>query len=613
MSEKPFNEHSYLKNLVPKVFRTEGDVVGFEPDKITQSLIRETGLDQKDADKITELVIRRIISSGIKFLSGPHIREIVCSILSEQHFEEERKLYTRIGMPLMDYEEILEKGIANHRTPIVNPEKIHHRAANRISEEYALLRILDSTESHAHLFGDIHIHKLRFFDLRPMSQIWDARIILKQGLPPLDNYIPCCNLKPAKSLREAIHQLVKWLILTQNEFCGTQGFRFLTTFLAPYAKGIIKSDLVEIMRNFVYEINHLSIVSSRYITPCSLYVSPNIPDSFLKVPAIGSNGKAEEYYEDCIEESENLFNALTDVFIEGDDNKGPFKSPKHEILLNSKWIEEYNEIYSKVWDEISKMKTPILINANVNFPNKEKKELISSNNNIYGGILQEICINLPRFSYISKDEDQFIDIIDSTMNLVSQILMKKYETIKKRLNSNFLPLSNTFIDNTPIYRLEDQMLSISFVGLNEAVKSLTDFELHEHLDAFNLGKKILAEMNRMCVEFSKQKNIVHVLSENISRKAPSRFAKSDLKHYPKKAIPHSNGDSSYYTNSAHFRKDVEIDLYERIKKQEAYHYYIQNGAIEYIYLKDLKRAELDIEDLIRKVFLSSKLAKMKLV
>ncbi len=65
----------YLTKLLPQVFRTEGDVVAFDTAKIEQSLMRETSLDQKTADRITELVVRRIISSGIKFLSGPHIRE----------------------------------------------------------------------------------------------------------------------------------------------------------------------------------------------------------------------------------------------------------------------------------------------------------------------------------------------------------------------------------------------------------------------------------------------------------------------------------------------------------------------------------------------------------
>ncbi|MCK4379909.1 MAG: hypothetical protein KAW51_02145, partial [Candidatus Lokiarchaeota archaeon] len=118
----------YLTKLLPQVFRTEGDVVPFDLAKIEQSLVNETGLDQILAYKITELVVRRIISSGIRFLSGPHIREIVCSILSEQHFEEERKLYTRIGMPLMDYEAILEYGVDENANQDMNPESIHHWA-----------------------------------------------------------------------------------------------------------------------------------------------------------------------------------------------------------------------------------------------------------------------------------------------------------------------------------------------------------------------------------------------------------------------------------------------------------------------------------------------------
>ena len=110
-------------DLLPKVFRTEGDLTEFNSTRIYDSILKETKLSEDNVKKITELVVRRIVSSGIKFLSGPHIREIVCSILSEQHFENERKLYTRIGMPLMDYEEILEKGLVKHPKRLMNPEK----------------------------------------------------------------------------------------------------------------------------------------------------------------------------------------------------------------------------------------------------------------------------------------------------------------------------------------------------------------------------------------------------------------------------------------------------------------------------------------------------------
>ncbi|GAI63806.1 unnamed protein product, partial [marine sediment metagenome] len=40
----------FLKNLLPRVSRTEGDVVPFDPLKIKQSIVKETGLNDKVAE-----------------------------------------------------------------------------------------------------------------------------------------------------------------------------------------------------------------------------------------------------------------------------------------------------------------------------------------------------------------------------------------------------------------------------------------------------------------------------------------------------------------------------------------------------------------------------------
>ena len=595
-------------DLFPKVFRTEGDLAEFESSRIFDSIIKETGMSETNANKITELVVRRIISSGIKFLSGPHIREIVCSILSEQHFENERKLYTRIGIPLMDYEKILENGFDNHPKKIINPEKIHNRAANRISEEYAHLKILTSEESEAHLSGDLHIHKLRYFDLRPLTQIWDPRVILENGLPPIKNFIPCCKLKPTNNLKQAIHQLIKWLALIQNEFCGNQGYKHLTIFLSPYVKGIKNSELISVMKDLLYELNHLSVLTGSTISSSSIQTEPTVFEPFSKVPIVS---KTREEYRDYKEECLKLFNALTIAFNEGDDNKHPFNIPKHEVLLNKKWLEEFNEAYLHIWNEISTMRTPILINSNMKPLTNKEIELLSSGGYINSGILQEVCLNLPRYAYKSKDEGKFLEIIATNMEIASRVLLKKYEIIKKRLKSKHLPLCSGVINEKMFYNLNDQKLSISFIGLNEAVKFLTDFELHEHTDAFKLGKKILGKMHNLCLEFSRKTNKLYVLSENVSKKAAFRFANLDLKHFPKIAIPQSSGDTFYYTNSAHFNKNVEIDLLEKIKKQEEYQFFIQNGAIEYISLNDFKRNNLTLVDFINKAFVSSRLENLK--
>ncbi|MFX1588807.1 MAG: anaerobic ribonucleoside-triphosphate reductase, partial [Promethearchaeota archaeon] len=327
-----------LKNLLPRVFRTEGDVVSFNPVKIEQSLITETGLDKKFADKITELVVRRIISSGIKFLSGPHIREIVCSILSEQHFEEERKLYTRIGMPLMDYEAILEKGINENANQDMNPESIHHWAANRISDEYALLRILDSQEAHAHLYGDIHVHMLRYFDLRPFCQEWDPRMILEHGLPPVDSWVHCSRSGPAGSLRVAVTHLAKWLGIIQGEFSGGQGYDYITTFLAPYAKGLSNREIEQSMQCLIFETNQIFAARGGQVPFTSVSCTPTIPEGLLSIPAVGPHGITAGKYGDYKEECLKLFDALTDVYIQGDHNGKLFAFPKHEVKIKKEWI-----------------------------------------------------------------------------------------------------------------------------------------------------------------------------------------------------------------------------------------------------------------------------------
>ncbi|MCJ7649131.1 MAG: anaerobic ribonucleoside-triphosphate reductase, partial [Candidatus Lokiarchaeota archaeon] len=285
-NNKKLGKNGFLNNLLPRVFRTEGDVVTFDPSKIEDSIIKETGIKPDTANKITQLVVRRIISSGIKFLSGPHIREIVCSILSEEHHEEARKVYTRIGMPLMDYEAILENGINENANQDMNPESIHHWAANRISDEYALLRILDSEEAHAHLYGDIHIHMLKYFDLRPFCQEWDPRMILEHGLPPVDSWTHFSKSGPAGSLRVAVTHLAKWLGIIQGEFSGGQGYDYITTFLAPYAKGLSKREIEQSMQCLIFETNQIFTARGGQVPFTSISCTPTVPDGLVEIPAI---------------------------------------------------------------------------------------------------------------------------------------------------------------------------------------------------------------------------------------------------------------------------------------------------------------------------------------
>ncbi|MFW9781348.1 MAG: anaerobic ribonucleoside-triphosphate reductase [Candidatus Heimdallarchaeota archaeon] len=622
-----------LKNLLPRVFRTEGDVVPFDPVKIEQSLIKETGLNKNFADKITELAVRRIISSGIKFLSGPHIREIVCSILSEQHYEEERKLYTRIGMPLMDYEGILENGINENANQDMNPESIHHWAANKISDEYALLRILDSEEAHAHLYGDIHVHMLRYFDLRPFCQEWDPRMILEHGLPPVESWSHCSRSGPAGTLRVAVTHLAKWLGIIQGEFSGGQGYDYITTFLAPFTRGLSDREIKQSMQCLIFETNQIFAARGGQVPFTSISCTPTIPKGLLNIPAIGPHGKITGKYGDFKEECLKLFDTLTDVYTQGDYNGKLFAFPKHEVKIKKEWIEEFEPSYLKVIEEAAKMGTPYFLNMCPNWMPDEIhsqccRKFLSGNeimskcilnpderdnfnvweNYVTIGSLQSVSLNLPRYAYMSNDEDEYFRILDDKLELSARILIKKWHLMERRLRSGHLPLCSGKIKGSAIFNLQDQNLSIGFTGLNEAIKSLTNEELHESENAYNLGKKILNYMVAKSNTMTERDGYSYSLWEQPSEHTARRLAILDLKHFPKKAIVQSSGNSAYYTNSSHIRYDADIPLSKRIKLQGDYHPIVNGGVITHIWLGEQKPNAQGLWELTKNICLNTNTA-----
>lgn len=575
-------------NLLPKVFK-KGDVDEFEPSKIMDSIIQETGVDEENARKITELVVRRIISSNMKFLSGPHIREIVCSILSENQYEQERKLYTRIGMPLMDYEKLLEASQTDSSDKIVNPEKIHHWAANQLAEEYTLLRILNDEESKAHLYGDLYIHQLRYFDLRPYNQYWDPRLVLEHGLPPIKSNTYACRSKPANNLKEAVDHLANWIGMVQTEFSGNQGLELITIFLSPYVRELKDNEIKENLRRFIYTLNYLSTSSGKNHLKSSIRCSPGILEPLLNSTAIGPGGIKVGSYDSYKKECNKLFDIFTKIYAEGDDFNQFFPYPKHQIYYNAEWLLKFKEQYESIFEEVLKNQNPNFVNID---RHKILEKIIQSSPNSYfnHGVLQKISLNLPRFAFLSQDETKFNEILKYNLDLCFGILDKKHEIIEKRLKTAHLPLCSSYLDDHLLFNLDNQQLCVGFIGLNEAVKILTNNELHESDTALQLGEKIVNKMYSYCEERSNNAGKHYSLINASSKGAISRFLRLDLKHFPKLALKD-------YQKSSHFRSLENLELYNKIKKQGKFHSWILNDARVEISIRNYAENIQSYEDL----------------
>ncbi|NYT01027.1 MAG: anaerobic ribonucleoside-triphosphate reductase, partial [Methanocellales archaeon] len=164
--------------VMPNVRTSDGHMLKWDRRAIVRQLMRESKLAEKfygippiDEDAAIEVAKeaeKRIRYMGVKFLSGPLVREIVNVILLEEHHIEWRNISTRVGTPVYDAHMIdVGEGFESNENANLqdNAETSHKKKADKISKEQYLLS-LPLKLADAHIKGDIHIHDLEYFGTR---------------------------------------------------------------------------------------------------------------------------------------------------------------------------------------------------------------------------------------------------------------------------------------------------------------------------------------------------------------------------------------------------------------------------------------------------------------
>ncbi|MFX0021936.1 MAG: hypothetical protein ACFE9S_06390 [Candidatus Hermodarchaeota archaeon] len=97
-----------FSRFLPKVHTKNGTYI-FHPGFIYRSLLKETNISKFNAKKITEQVVRFLVSTKLNLITAPLIREIVNVQLLKNGFEQERLQYTRVGLPVYDLNQIFNE------------------------------------------------------------------------------------------------------------------------------------------------------------------------------------------------------------------------------------------------------------------------------------------------------------------------------------------------------------------------------------------------------------------------------------------------------------------------------------------------------------------------
>ena len=137
-----------------QVRTSDESVIAWNRQRIIDALVRETQLDAGIAVKISKEVEEQIIYSKLRVITAGLIRELVNAKLLESGFEKERRLHTRLGIPLYDFEHLLL-----NRTP-ESANSVAQTVIAAIERQYAVAKVFSTAVVDAHAQGALYLHHL---------------------------------------------------------------------------------------------------------------------------------------------------------------------------------------------------------------------------------------------------------------------------------------------------------------------------------------------------------------------------------------------------------------------------------------------------------------------
>ncbi|MDO8724460.1 MAG: anaerobic ribonucleoside-triphosphate reductase [Candidatus Methanoperedens sp.] len=613
----------YSVSVIPKVRTTDGHLMEWDRNAIVSQLIKETKLGEQflqkpaiteeEARDIAKEAEKRIKDMGVKFLSGPLVRELVNIILLERGHTEWRNISTRVGTPVYDaYKIDMGTGFeANDNANLQeNAETSHKKKADKMSKEQYLL-MLPPKLADAHLNGDIHIHDLEYLGTRAFCQDWDLRYFFYYGLMPDGSGTKASVAGPAKKAEVAILHAVKALGSAQTNFAGGQGFYNFLTFMAPYFEGMSYDEIEQLMQMFVYEMTQMMVARGGQLVFSSVQLSPGIPKLWRDKPVVykgkvwdGTQAKLRTYGE--FERETRLgFEALMNVMLKGDYWGKPFNFPKPEISIEPDFMEEdaefnrahpeilsYDELYTKAFELAAKFGAPYFDNqlpeyrgsgkgiscyqcCAYNFSSSHEKDsefeqklYFKDGKHFSMGAWQVVSINCPRAAYkANKSDEALFAELKLLMDRSIELFRVKRKWMDNIIKSNRMPFA-TQRPKDPITMgrgeiavdLKSLVYTIGVIGINEMIQHHTGKQIYESEDARRLAIRAMFEMKFYAKELSEKHGMEIALARTPAETTAQRFAVSDLLHaeYKKCAEPIIKGNVPEALRRIHQTRDLPI-------------------------------------------------------
>ncbi len=223
------------------------------------------------------------------------------------------------------------------------------------------------------------------------------------------------------------------------------------------------------------------------------------------------------------------------------------------------------------------------------------------------GNLSFTSINLPRIAIKSNGNlDIFFEDLDRKIELVIDQLLERFkiQSGKTVKNFPFLMGQGVWIDSDKLSNndsiaevIKHGTLSMGFIGLAEALTSLTGSHHGESKSSQTLGLEIIGYMRKKMDDASKKYGLNFTLLATPAEGLSGRFVRIDRKKYGE--LPGIT-DKNYYTNSFHIPVSFHINAFDKISLEAPYHAFTNAGHISYVELDGDPLKNLDaFESIVR--------------
>lgn len=572
----------------------------FDKKKITNSLIKETGIDKENARKIADSV--KLMCDRLEDVSSAMIRDIAYIQLIKRGFLKEANCYQRVGIPVADIRDLIQSYKKDNANLFHNSETTHKFVADATMKPYALLSLPEEITD-AHVKGEMHIHDLEYFGARPLNCMQhDARVFIRWGLRIDGTGEHSSSAGSPNNIETLVNHLGQAMMAAQTNMSGGQSVPLLNVFMAPFARGLEYKRVKQAMQMFIFNLNMSYCSRGGQSIFSSITLEMGVPNFLKNETAWGPGGKECGVYGDYEKETRMIQRAITEVLIEGDSMGKPHLFPNTIYSIREEFLTpEYEKDWIKVHELSAKFSTSYFANMIPHYRGATGNYMgcrTSLNSNWTGnweedtmrtGNLAFVTINLPRCVYNANIPTSLACVTEEIEKVVEKakdalIIRRKHG--EKVLNEYKLNpfLSQILPDGSMYYKIENSTLSFGFVGMDEALRAMGISGGITSEAGQTVAKGILELINTKAKQYQEETGYRFSVLQTPAESTAGRFADLDDEEFGSYAYVKGPKSARYYTNSSHVPVDSEKNIIERVKIEEQFHPLTLGGHICHLFI-----------------------------